>query len=103
MFNMMLGGDMRVVVRSHRDRLALGRQSSMPLIKWICVVFIEFIRGVPLITLLFVASVMLAYLFPPDATLDLFIRVVIMITHVLVGLYCRGDPWRSRSFAKGAV
>ena len=37
--------------------LALGRQSGMPIIKWICVVFIEFIRGVPLITLLFVANV----------------------------------------------
>jgi general L-amino acid transport system permease protein len=60
--------------------LALGRQSSMPLIKWICVIFIEFIRGVPLITLLFVASVMLAYFFPPEATVDLFLRVVIMIT-----------------------
>jgi len=60
--------------------LALGRQSSMPLIKWICVVFIEFIRGVPLITLLFVASVMLAYFLPPEATVDLFLRVVIMIT-----------------------
>ncbi len=60
--------------------LALGRQSSMPLIKWICVIFIEFIRGVPLITLLFVASVMLAYFFPPESTVDLFLRVVIMIT-----------------------
>ncbi len=60
--------------------LALGRQSSMPLIKWVCVIFIEFIRGVPLITLLFVASVMLAYFFPPEATVDLFLRVVIMIT-----------------------
>lgn len=60
--------------------LALGRQSSMPIIKWICVMFIEFIRGVPLITLLFVASVVLSYFFPPETTLDLFIRVVIMIT-----------------------
>ncbi|MGJ8623846.1 MAG: amino acid ABC transporter permease [Yoonia sp.] len=60
--------------------LALGRQSSMPLIKWICVIFIEFIRGVPLITLLFVASVMLAYFFPPESSVDLFLRVVIMIT-----------------------
>lgn len=40
--------------------LALGRQSDMPIIKWICVVFIEFIRGVPLITLLFVANVVLS-------------------------------------------
>jgi len=60
--------------------LALGRQSDMPLIKWVCVIFIEFVRGVPLITLLFVASVMLSYFFPPESSVDLFLRVVIMIT-----------------------
>ncbi|MET4127599.1 ABC transporter permease subunit [Roseovarius sp. MBR-6] len=60
--------------------LALGRQSSMPIIKWICVVFIEFIRGVPLITLLFVANVVLAYFLPPGTTFDLILRVIIMIT-----------------------
>ena len=60
--------------------LALGRQSSMPIIKWICVVFIEFIRGVPLITLLFVANVVLAYFLPPEANFDLILRVIIMIT-----------------------
>ncbi|MEM6277149.1 MAG: ABC transporter permease subunit [Pseudomonadota bacterium] len=60
--------------------LALGRQSDMPFIKGICVVFIEFVRGVPLITLLFVASVVLAYFFPPGTNLDLILRVIIMIT-----------------------
>ncbi len=60
--------------------LALGRQSSMPIIKWICVVFIEFIRGVPLITLLFVANVVLAYFLPPGTNFDLVLRVIIMIT-----------------------
>jgi general L-amino acid transport system permease protein len=60
--------------------LALGRQSTMPIIKWICVLFIEFIRGVPLITLLFVANVVLAYFFPPDTSIDLILRVIIMIT-----------------------
>ncbi|WP_425091655.1 amino acid ABC transporter permease [Tropicimonas sp. S265A] len=60
--------------------LALGRQSNLPIIKGICVVFIEFIRGVPLITLLFVASVMLAYFLPPGTTFDLVLRVIIMIT-----------------------
>jgi general L-amino acid transport system permease protein len=52
----------------------------MPIIKWICVFFIEFIRGVPLITLLFVANVVLAYFFPPDTNIDLILRVIIMIT-----------------------
>ena len=60
--------------------LALGRQSDMPLIKGVCVVFIEFVRGVPLITLLFVANVMLAYFMPPNSNFDLILRVIIMIT-----------------------
>ncbi|MFZ5962623.1 amino acid ABC transporter permease [Thalassococcus sp. BH17M4-6] len=60
--------------------LALGRQSDMPVIKWICVFFIEFIRGVPLITLLFVANVVLAYFLPPGTNFDLILRVIIMIT-----------------------
>ena len=80
MLNMMLGVTCVSLSIPLGIALALGRQSSMPLIKWICVVFIEFVRGVPLITLLFVASVMLSYFFPPDATVDLFLRVVIMIT-----------------------
>ena len=60
--------------------LALGRQSDMPIIKWVCVVFIEFIRGVPLITLLFVANVVLAFFFPPGTSIDLILRVIIMMT-----------------------
>ncbi len=60
--------------------LALGRQSSLPIIKWICIVFIEFVRGVPLITLLFVANVVLAYFLPPGTNFDLILRVIIMIT-----------------------
>jgi general L-amino acid transport system permease protein len=80
MLNMMLGVACVSLSLPLGIALALGRQSDMPLIKWICVVFIEFIRGVPLITLLFVASVMLAYFFPPESSVDLFLRVVIMIT-----------------------
>ncbi|PUB18426.1 amino acid ABC transporter permease [Yoonia sediminilitoris] len=80
MLNMMLGVTCVSLSVPLGIALALGRQSSMPLIKYICVIFIEFIRGVPLITLLFVASVMLSYFFPPEATVDLFLRVVIMIT-----------------------
>lgn len=80
MLNLMLGVTCVSLSIPLGIALALGRQSDMPLIKVICVVFIEFIRGVPLITLLFVASVMLAYFFPPDSTVDLFLRVVIMIT-----------------------
>ena len=60
--------------------LALGRKSDMPIVKMICVGFIEFIRGVPLITLLFVASTLLNYFLPPGTTFDLILRVLIMVT-----------------------
>jgi general L-amino acid transport system permease protein len=60
--------------------LALGRQSEMPAMRIVSVLFIEFIRGVPLITLLFVASTMLTYFLPPGSTFDLLARVLIMVT-----------------------
>ncbi|MEL6310808.1 MAG: amino acid ABC transporter permease [Pseudomonadota bacterium] len=60
--------------------LALGRRSGLIFIQVICITFIEFIRGVPLITLLFVANSVLAYFFPPGSNLDLILRVVIMVT-----------------------
>ena len=80
MLNMMLGVVCVSLSLPLGIALALGRQSNLPLIKFICVIFIEFVRGVPLITLLFVANVMLAYFFPPGSGVDLFLRVVIMIT-----------------------
>jgi general L-amino acid transport system permease protein len=60
--------------------LALGRKSDMFLLRTVCVVFIEFIRGVPLITLLFTASLLLNYFLPPGTTFDLILRVIIMVT-----------------------
>ena len=60
--------------------LALGRRSHMPVVRPLCVMFIEFIRGVPLITLLFIASTMLNYFLPPGTTFDLILRVLIMVT-----------------------
>lgn len=58
--------------------LALGRRSDMPLVKWLSVGFIEFIRGVPLITLLFTASLLLQYFLPPQTNFDLILRVIIL-------------------------
>ena len=60
--------------------LALGRQSNMPVVKMLCVGFIEFIRGVPLITLLFVASTVLNLFLPSGVTFDLLLRVIIVVT-----------------------
>ncbi len=60
--------------------LALGRQSDLPIVKTICVGFIEFIRGVPLITLLFTASLLLGYFLPPGTNFDIILRVIILVT-----------------------
>ena len=60
--------------------LALGRKSKMPVLSILCILFIEFIRGVPLIALLFIASTMLNYFLPPGTVFDLLLRVLIMVT-----------------------
>ena len=60
--------------------LALGRQSNLLIIRSLCIGFIEFIRGVPLITLLFVASTLLNYFLPPGTNFDIILRVMIMVT-----------------------
>ena len=60
--------------------LALGRQSDMLIVKTLCVGFIEFIRGVPLITLLFTASLLLQYFLPPGTNFDIILRVIILVT-----------------------
>ena len=60
--------------------LALGRRSDMPFIKGVSVIFIEFIRGVPLITMLFTASLLLNYFLPPRTNFDLIMRVIILVT-----------------------
>ncbi len=60
--------------------LALGRQSDLFIIKTLCVGFIEFIRGVPLITLLFTASLLLGYFLPPGTNFDIILRVIILVT-----------------------
>jgi general L-amino acid transport system permease protein len=57
--------------------LALGRRSDMPVIRGLCVGYIELIRGVPLISLLFMASVMLPLFLPSGVTIDKLLRAQI--------------------------
>ncbi|WP_346351563.1 amino acid ABC transporter permease [Oceanimonas sp. AH20CE76] len=59
--------------------LALGRRSDMPIVRSLSVVFIEFWRGVPLITVLFMSSVMLPLFVPEELTLDKLVRAMIGI------------------------
>jgi len=57
--------------------LALGRRSKMPAVKFLSVIFIEAIRGVPLVTVLFMASFMLPLFVPPGMTFDKLLRALI--------------------------
>ena len=60
--------------------LALGRRSSLPIVKLLCVVFIEIFRGVPLITLLFMSQVLVPLAFPEDFPQNSVFRAAIIIT-----------------------
>ncbi len=60
--------------------LALGRQSSLPIVSWICVGFIELVRGVPLITILFMMDLMLPLFLPSEIRVEGVIRAFVAIT-----------------------
>lgn len=60
--------------------LALGRRSSLPVVKVLCVVFIEVFRGVPLITLLFMSQVLVPLALPANFPVDSVTRAAIVIT-----------------------
>ena len=60
--------------------LALGRRSNLPIVKLMCVVFIEIFRGVPLITLLFMSQVLVPLAFPEDFPQNSVFRAAVIIT-----------------------
>jgi general L-amino acid transport system permease protein len=60
--------------------LALGRRSHMPVVRMLCVAFIELWRAVPLITVLFMASVMLPLFMPQGMSVDKLLRALVGVT-----------------------
>jgi general L-amino acid transport system permease protein len=73
--------------------LALGRRSRMPAIKSLCVVYIEMIRGVPLISMLFMSSVMFPLFLPEGVTIDKVLRAqlaIILFTAAYIAEVVRG-------------
>ncbi|WP_426415357.1 amino acid ABC transporter permease [Aestuariirhabdus sp. LZHN29] len=73
--------------------LALGRRSHMPMIRVICVGFIELVRGVPLISVLFMASVMFPLFLPEGVTIDKLLRAqvgIILFTAAYLAEVFRG-------------
>jgi len=57
--------------------LALARRSELPIVRWTAIGYIELVRGVPLVTVLFMASVMLPLFLPPDVTIDKLVRALV--------------------------
>ena len=73
--------------------LALGRQSQMPVVKWMCVIYIELIRGVPLISLLFMGSVIFPLFLPEGVTIAAILRAqiaIILFTAAYIAEVVRG-------------
>ncbi|HXF46233.1 MAG TPA: amino acid ABC transporter permease [Burkholderiaceae bacterium] len=60
--------------------VALGRRSQLPAIRTLCIVYIELVRGVPLISVLFMASFMFPLFMPVGKTPDVLLRVLVGIT-----------------------
>jgi len=60
--------------------LALGRQSSYPVIKWFSILYIEIVRGVPLVTMLFTAQIVLPIFLPEGMTVERVVRVMVGFT-----------------------
>jgi general L-amino acid transport system permease protein len=60
--------------------VALGRRSDLPAIRTLCTVYVELIRGVPLISVLFMASFMFPLFMPQGVTIDVLLRVLVGIT-----------------------
>jgi general L-amino acid transport system permease protein len=60
--------------------VALGRRSGLPAIRSVCTIYVELIRGVPLISVLFMASFMFPLFMPQGFTIDVLIRVLVGIT-----------------------
>jgi His/Glu/Gln/Arg/opine family amino acid ABC transporter permease subunit len=60
--------------------LALGRRSDLPAVKWTCTLFIEVVRGVPLITILFMAKLIIPFFSSALSNIDLTLRMMIGVT-----------------------
>ena len=60
--------------------VALGRRSKLPAIRTFCIIYVELIRGVPLISVLFMASFMFPLFMPQGLTIDVLVRVLVGIT-----------------------
>jgi general L-amino acid transport system permease protein len=75
--------------------VALGRKSRLPAIRTVCIIYVELVRGVPLISVLFMASFMFPLFMPQGFTIDVLVRVLVGITLFAAAYMAeivRGEP-----------
>ncbi|HSJ53709.1 MAG TPA: amino acid ABC transporter permease [Anaerolineae bacterium] len=83
--------------------LALGRQSSLPVLKIFCTMFIELVRGVPLVTILFMFSLILPLFLPPDVRLDRVLRAMAAMTFFAAAYMAENVRGGLQSIPRGQV
>ena len=83
--------------------LALGRRSELPAIKALSIGFIEIVRGVPLITVLFMARLMIPLFLPEGVTIDKLLRAQVGFILFAARLRRGGDPRRPAGDPEGAI
>lgn len=81
--------------------LALGRRSSLPVVKIFCTLFIEVVRGVPLVTILFMFSLILPLFLPPDVRIDRVIRAMMAMTFFAAAYMAENVRGGLQSIPKG--
>ncbi len=83
--------------------LALGRQSSLPVIRWTCIVYIEIVRGVPLVTVLFMASLMLPLFLPSGWEINKVLRAIAAFTLFTAAYVAENVRGGLQSVPKGQI
>jgi len=83
--------------------LALGRRSSLPVVKLFCVLFIEVVRGVPLVTILFMFSIILPLFLPQNVRLDLVLRAMMGMTFFAAAYMAENVRGGLQAIPKGQV
>lgn len=83
--------------------LALGRQSKLPVVKIFCTAFIEVVRGVPLVTILFMFSIILPLFLPEDLRIDRVLRAMMAMTFFAAAYMAENVRGGLQSIPRGQV
>ncbi|MCX7858837.1 MAG: amino acid ABC transporter permease [Chloroflexus sp.] len=83
--------------------LALGRRSSLPVIRIFCVLYIELIRGVPLVTVLFMGALLLPLFLPGGESIDALVRAIVAVTLFSAAYLAENVRGGLQSIPKGQI